>query len=365
MKDNGELFGADIEDIFASMEENLDDSSLKDDNDNKTSNTKDELNEEIETFINEDEETEVINNEGIKPSPEGNSSPSIALSLALALREKGVLSTIDEETFKGVKEVEEVVDLMVKDREASMKLNMNSSQKKYFDALTAGIPDPEIRQDLSAEEAYNSLTVEDLVESDQLQQNVYLNDLLSQGLSEEKAKKIVRNAIDTGTLLEDSTESLATLQEKSKVVLAEKVIRAKEAQAKSIEDSKNKVSKLKDDILKAEEIAGYRLNETLKDKIFETLTKVVEVDGRTPLNAISAERKKDPIEFEKRMALFFHLTNGFKDVTNLKQTAQTNGIKDLKAALEKNGLKTGQAHKAPLSTTTESFLKSLKEEQIK
>lgn len=363
MTDNGELFGADVEDIFASMEQEQEKSSLELEKvKEKTSDKNDELKTEIEDFIT-DEETADIDDKA--STPEGNSSPSIALSLALALREKGVLTTIEEETFKDVKEIEEVIDLLVKDRETSMKLDMNDSQKKYFDALKVGIPDPEIRQDLAAEEAYNSLTAEDLADNDTLQQNVYLNDLLSQGLSEEKAKKIVANAVSTGSLLEDSKESLITLQEKSKQTLIEKTTKAKEAQKVQAEEAKTKVSKLKDDILKADELAGYKLNETLKDKIFETLTKVVAMDGKTPLNAIAAARKENPIEFEKSMALFFHLTNGFKNVDNLISTSKTGAIKELKSQLEKNGLKEGKAHKAPLSTTTDNFLKSLKEEQIK
>jgi hypothetical protein len=366
MKDNGELFGEDVEDIFAAMDEleNKENSSLEDfSNKEKTSEKNDELNEEIEDFVNDDGEQEETDDN--TSSLEGNSSPTIALSLALALRDKGVMTSIDEETVKGVKEIDEVLDLLVKDRDNSMKLDMTESQKKYFEALKEGIPDAEIRQDLSAEEAYNSLTDADLEENDTLQQNVYLNDLLSQGLSEEKAKKIVANAVSTGTLLEDSKESLSSLQAKSKVILSDKITKAKEAQAAQITANKEKVSKLKDDILKAEELAGYKLTETLKDKIFETLTKVVEVDNKVPLNAIASERKKNPVEFEKRMALFFHLTDGFKDASVLVKKAQTDGVKTLKAQLEKNGLKEGVAHKAPISTSTQSLLKSLKEETIK
>lgn len=359
MKENEELEGEEI--LFPDLDEEQP-SSLNLESENKASEKNEELKKEIETFTLEESEDKGDDTEKTTLTPEGNSSsPTLVSSLALTLRDKGVLTTISEDTIKEFKEVEELIDALVKDREDSSKAELTEIQWKYLDALKTGIPEDEIKQDLVAEEAYNSLTEEDIIESPEMQERIVLNDLISQGVAPEKAKKIVVNASSTGTLLEDAKESLVSLQEKSKKVLVEKTQRAKEAQAKAIEENKNKVSKLKEDILKAEEIIpGYKMSDTEKNATFEILTKVVEMDGKTPLNKIAAARKKDPVAFDKKVALLFHLTKDFSTIEPILQKTKTSAITTLKEQIAQGGTLKGKAAKAPLTESMEDFYAELR-----
>src|SRR3990167_11544664 len=359
-----------LEDLFpASLDSLVDtkDSSLNLEN---TSDKKDELQEEVKDFL-EEETTETTETEGIKPSHERvSSSPSIVSPLALALREKGVLTTIDEAKLKDIKEVYELLDMLVEDRKNSMFKELNDPQKKYLDALLHGIPEEEIKQDLQAEEAYASLSPEDLEGTDEkvinIQKQIVFNELISKGFTQEKASKFVKNSESTGSLAEDAKESLITLQEQSKKTLNEKIAKAKLAESEEVESRKTQVAKLKQEILAAEEfIPGYKVSENIKNKVFETMTTVVQMDGKVPLNAIAVERKKDPVAFDKKLAFLFQITNSFTDFKPLQQATKTSAINTLKEQIAQGGNLNGKASKAPLSTNTEEFLSILRKEGMK
>lgn len=321
------------------------------------------LKNELEQVQLELEEGEIEDNN--TSSHEGNnSSPSVVSSLALALRAEGVLTTIDEEKLKEFKDAEELIAALVKDREESSKSEFTETQWKYIEALRNGVPEEDAKADLYAEEAYSSISKEDLESNAEMQKQVYFNDLVSNGIPKERADKIVTNAVNTGTLLEDSTEALSSLQTKSKAALSQKIEAAKVQKENSIKENAAKVSKLKDDFLKTEEFSGIPLNEAQRVKAFELMTKVVETDGKTPLNAIYADRKKDVEDFEKRQALAYMLTNGFKDFSLIKQKESNKAILDLKAKLA-GEQKSGGARKVPLASTTEDMLSFLRREGIK
>lgn len=366
MQDNGDegeelLFPDLTTDDNSSLDLELEDKA------NTSENTNNEgLKKEIEDFQLSLEDEEEEDNDGNTSSHEGNnSSPSVVSSLALALREKGVLTTIEEDSIKNFKDAEELIEALVKDRENSSKAEFTEAQWKYIEGLRHGIPEEELKSDLYAEDAYNSVSKEDLEANEEMQKQVYFNDLVSNGITKEKATKIVTNAVNTGTLLEDSVDALSSLQAKSKEVINNKIAKAKQEQESNVQKAKEKVSKLKEDFLKTEEFSGITLNEAQRTKAFELMTKVIETDGKNPLNTIYADRKKNLEDFEKRQAIVYMLTDGFKNLNLLAQKEKSKAVLDLKAKLEGENRKAGAARKVPLSTTTEDFLSFLRKEGVK
>lgn len=347
-----------------------DNSSLDLDTEKENKGSKDteneELNKEIEDFQLELEDGENEDNDDNTSSHEGNhSSPSVVSSLALALRDEGILTTFEEDAIKEFKTTEELISALVKDREESSKKEFTEEQWKYIEALKNGIPEEEIKADLYAEDAYKSISKEDLEVNEEMQKQLYFNDLVSNGITKEKANKIVTNAVNTGTLLEDSVDALSSLQTKSQAALNNKIIKAKQEQEEHAQKVKEKVSKIKDDFLKTEDFSGIKLNEAQRLKAFELMTKVVETSNKTPLNAIYADRKKDIEDFEKRQALVYMLTDGFKNLSKLAQKEKNKAVLDLKAKLEGEQKKSGITRKVPLSSTTENFLNFLRKEGVK
>ncbi len=305
------------------------------------------------------------NNTDDKPSLEGDSSLSLVSPLALSLREKGILQSLTEDQIKELKDVDQLLDAIVEDRNKHLKHNLNETQLKYLEALEKGIPEEEVKQDLTAEDAYNSLTDEDVAAEPKLQQQLVYNDLISKGIGKEKAVRAVNSFVKAGTLEEEAKDSLKSLQKNSKEALTLKIAQAKEKEAKEIESKQKEVADLKSSILTADEIIkGYKLNDTLKNKVFESMTKVVEVEGKRPLNVIEVERKKNPVEFDKKLHLLWHLTEGFSNFQNINDKQKTSAVNDLKTKLERGGT-LGKGAKVPLSSDTQEFLSALRSEGFK
>jgi hypothetical protein len=318
-----------------------------------------DLAKELEDFTTDTEDNEGKHIDGT-PSLEGDSSLSLVSPLALSLREKGILQSFTEDEIKEFKDVDQLLDAIVADRDKHLKHNLNETQLKYLEALEKGIPEDEIKQDLTAEDAYSSLTDEDVVAEPKLQQQLVYNDLISKGVDKDKAIRTVNSFAKAGTLEEEAKDSLKTLQKSSKEVLAQKILNAKEKESKDLELKQKEVADLKSSILSADEIIkGYKLNDTLKTKVFDSMTKVVEVEGKRPLNIIESERKKNPIEFDKKLHLTWHLTDGFTNFQNINDKQKTSAVNDLKSKLERGG-SLGKGAKVPISSDTQEFLSELR-----
>lgn len=79
------------------------------------------------------------------PSSESNDDSSSFSVFANLLQEEGVLS-LDDEELKNVKSSADLVELVKKQIEKSKFENLSESQKRYLDAVEAGIPQAEFEK---------------------------------------------------------------------------------------------------------------------------------------------------------------------------------------------------------------------------
>ena len=177
---------------------------------------------------------------------------------------------------------------------------------------------------------------------DKAKQIIY-EDYLNQGLSQEKATRLLNRLIDLGedAILEDASESLESLKEfktreieKETNSYKERLEVEKINQAKLDEQMKKTIYESKD------LISGLKPNKSLQDKVYKSINDIV---GKSPdgtfENKFMKERRENPLEFEIRMYHFYELTNGFKDLSKISTNAKSSAVKDLEQIARKTKLK--------------------------
>ncbi len=280
----------------------------------------------------EDEDT------GNAPEEDEESPSAESLrSYASALREQGVLPNFDPENDK-IETAEDLTSLVNKEIESSVEQYKNSVDdltRDLIEAAEQGVPLDEYKESISRQQNVMGIKDEDLENDTDLQKNIIKREFLERGFSEDKAEKHAERSFDTGDNEEDAKDALKTIketEEKKKEELKEKSKKDKERQEKEqkekIENIKNKIDNTK------EVIPGVKASNTLKDKAFKSMTTVVDKDENgNPMNAMMAERKKDPESFDTKLHLIYQLTDGFKDWSKVNKSAKTDATKELEETL--------------------------------
>jgi hypothetical protein len=341
-----DLFEIDM-DLLANLEDGADVGSLINEN-NKSQGKEpgdkevddDPLAIELADLENEELETDETENKTPEskgsPSSSQSASPPLLASLAQTLLEEGVLSSIDAEKVKEIKSAQDLIEVVKEQIRSSEFADLDENQKAYLEAIRAGVPPNIVEQHVNNTLIYNQITDEDIEGEPDLRAQLIKNEFLARGFSSEKADRLTKQSIDLGTDADDAKEALATLRAKDAADLKAKT----EAAAKSKKDAqdaeKTKLETLKTTIQTKEEIVkGIKVNDQVKTKVFETLTKVVDHDeaGR-PLNAVMKARKADPTDFDVKLAYIYHVTNGFTDFSKFGAVKETKAISTLEKHLQ-------------------------------
>ena len=276
-----------------------------------------------------DREEEDDNSEGDESADDN--SPNIYSSLSNVLYEQGLLPSLESsELLKDVTNIDDFTTIL----------------KKEID----------VQADLKAEERLANLDLEkiatsrravielDSIDEDYLKDNldvakdIIYRDYLNQGLSEDRAKKMLRKTIDLGedTIIEDALESKESLKVfESKQESIERDRYKQEVEHQKIEQEKIDNS-IKDYIFKSKEIVkGVPNTKALQDSVFKAMTEVV---SKNPItgdleNKLMKQRSENPIEFDTKMYYVFELTNGFTDLSKLTTTTTSKAVKTLEKQL--------------------------------
>lgn len=324
----------DLMSIFDSgMELNYDEALISDeDNDDQEENESDDQNENIKPVENEDSESvggeEDDNNEG--DDSDDDSSPNLYSSISNVLFEQGIIPSL--ESSENIKTAEDFVEVFKKE----IDVQANQRLEAYLDNL-----------DINAIASSRKAQIElDAIDEDYLKDNldvakdIIYRDYLNQGLSEDRAKKMLRKTIDLGedTIIEDAIESTASLKEYEKRVEEQEKVRYKEnLAAQAAEQEKINLS-IKNTIYNSKEIiSGIPNTKALQEKVFKSMTEVVAKDPSTGemQNKFMQTRSVNPIEFDTKMYYLFELTNGFQDLSGISKTVNSKAVKNLENVLRK------------------------------
>lgn len=376
--DNEDLFGIDLNDLASGVfSEESTDSGTKEGKENIQDSPEDleSIDEEfLANMVTEDEDQEDLEQleerekkDTKEKTPDSKGSPSSPLltSLAQTLLDEGVLAGLEPDKV-AVKDAKELVDLIrqqIKDNEFA---DLNDYQKQYLEAIRAGVPAEFAAQTTNNLMTYSSIEETDIEAEDEegasLRKQVLINEFLAKGFAQDKAQKLAQRSIDLGEDVEDAKQALQSLKELELKRLKNATSEATQTKEQLAKKAQEEKEALKTKVLETDEfVKGVKVNSTTKEKVYETLTKVVDYDkaGR-PLNAMMKDRSENSSDFDIRMAYWYHITNGFKSVNKVAAVKNTKAIDELEKKL-KSEVRDTTASGLNMTTKKASLLKALEE----
>lgn len=254
-------------------------------------------------------------------SSEGDSTPpnkSFYSSIAPALKEDGILQNLDEESLKKIVTPEDFAEAFEKE----IQSRLDEKQKRIDEALNAGIEPDEIKRYESTLQVVESITSDQLKdESDKgenLRRQLIYQDYINKGFSTERAKKQMEKSFSAGTDIEDATEALQGNKEFFSKGYEDLINEAKEYSKKEEEDKRLQSERIKKNILEGDVFKGMELDNSVKLKAFNAISKPVYKDNEgnwyTEIQKYEMDNKED---FLSKLGLIFAATNGFKDLSKL------------------------------------------------
>lgn len=291
----------------------------------------------IEGSVVDDESQEIVDDQ--EPSEEGGNSPDFYNSIAASLNSDGVLQ-LPEEDLKNIKSAEDLSSAFKKHIESQL----SEENKRVLEALDLGISKEEFSQVEKTLSWLGGVT-DDIVsaetdEANVIRQNLIYQDLLNSGVSEDKARKLVKHSLDEGT---DVEEALKALENNKKYYLGKRneIVEKKkqEIEANKEADVKRQ-EKIKNLFLEKEEpVKGIKLTKTQRENLYNQATKIVgkNKNGKF-VTALENYAENNPEDYQYNLNVLYYLTNGFKDLTTViskEVSAQTKSkLRDLEKALK-------------------------------
>lgn len=279
--------------------------------------------------------------------PDATGTPNLYSSLASALKQDGVFSTLDLEKTK-VEDVDGLIGAIKTEIQQNEYRDLSDDQKEYLEALRNGVPVQEYQEAKSIEAQINSVTDEHLVDNEELRQNIILQDFVNKGFSKERAETQTKLVFDSGNDLDIAKSALADIKSAATARIQQQLFDAQEAKKNQDAKIKAQRKKVKDGVYEATEIIkGMPINEDIKKAVYDSISKPVDqLENGTPLNKIMADRQKNPADFDIKLHYVYHITKGFTDFGKLTAEAKTNAVRDLDSLIKGNTFVPGAADSA-------------------
>lgn len=284
------------------------------------------------------------------PSSSSETNQSVLKNLATALYEEGVISELDEEKLNEASEseAEVLIDLIRQEigrNVENYKEGLPDKVKKIIDNYEEGVPLDVIIGLESANQRLDMITEDQLKDSEDLQKLIVTESLKRAGYSDAKIQKRIQQFEDLGQLEEEAIDSLTEAKEYYATALEAEKNRVKKEQKEAEERQKKTLQDLKKDIMATTEVVpGIKITNKEKEKIYESMTKVVDQDQYgNPMNEVMVTRAKNPMGFEKLLHYYYQLGlfniddegNIAPDLSKLKTSAKSSAIDELNKTLSK------------------------------
>src|SRR6218665_1374282 len=268
------------------------------------------------------------------------SSGDTFTSLASALVEAGVFSSLAEEDIKGITDVKTLIEAVGKQVKVSELSGLNDDQKQYLEAIKNGIPQADFSTRKANAAQYQKITDDQISSAPALAKELIKRNFIVKGFDEDKAEKYAALAVKSETAIDEAIEARDTL------IAHEEDILKKEIEAKKLEklakekEVTEKISALKSKVTETSEIIpGIKVNSSTKDKIFESMTTPTKMNGDIPLNEVM-EKYKDDADYKLRLHSLHVITKGFTDFSKFKTTTKSNAVLELEETLKTGSIRT-------------------------
>lgn len=292
-----------------------------------------------ESVGSEDEDEDIqgkgdTDNNGISSSPKNKNFYS---SITDALVVDGIFPDLDKETIQNVKTPEDFQKII----EEQINARFTEKEKRINDALNNNV-EPNIVQQYESTLDYldkindESLSAED-EEGENLRRQIIYNDYLNRGFSKSRAEKMVNDAINNGTDVDDAKDALQGIKDFYNNKYKEILDSAKENEKKLAEERTKQSENLKKSIMEDKNLYGdVDVDKATRTKIYDFITKPVHKDSNgNYMTALQKYQSENTIEAMKNFAICYTLTNGFKDWSKLGSKQARKEVKKGLANLEK------------------------------
>lgn len=329
------------------MFEQLDEGIIKEGNPNPEDNSeKNEPEEEIifsnllgEEELSKSEELNQKDNKAENADKDKNVGNSPLSSLANALVEEGVLTSLKEDELKTLKSAEDFKELFEKEINA----RLDEKTKRVEEALSVGIQPDEIKKNEQVVTYLNNLT-EDIINKEsevatQLRTNLIVQDYMNKGFSQERAIKEANKSISAGTDIEDAVEALESNKEYFNKQYSDLINNAKKAEDEVKQKFIKRDTDVKENILNNEKVfEDMNINQDLRKKALDNIQKPVYTDEHgNKFSAIQKYERENPVDFLSKVALLYTITDGFTNIEkiagNVKSKVKSKAFKELEESL--------------------------------
>lgn len=361
------LFLEDAEETKAPSEEPKE---TKDTNESKDTDSSTEVDPE-DLFEEDTQETpeSVGNDEDEKKQQEGpdsdkqDKSPDTNFysSIASALKEEGALPDLDDAEIEATVEPEDFVALIKRQVQAQL----DETTKRVSDALNNGV-EPSVINSYEKTLSYLNGITEDLIkeeseEGENIRKRLIQQDFMNRGYTPERAVKLTDKFFQSG---DDIEEALAALTSNKEYYQNQyDTVLANAQKEKQAEDAalKKQGEALKKSIMDNETVLGsIQIDKKTRQKVYDNAMRPVykDADGNY-LTALQKYKSENENDFIRYMSLFYTLTNGFTDMSNIIKPQAKKEMKSKLRELENtlNGntkLKGGNMKMVGLDTQSQS-----------
>lgn len=271
---------------------------------------------------------------GISSSPKNKNFYS---SITDALVVDGIFPDLDKETIQNVKTPEDFQKII----EEQINARFTEKEKRINEALNNKVEPSVVQQYESTIDYLNninddSLSAED-EEGENLRRQLIYNDYLNRGFSKTRAEKMVNDAIENGTDIDDAKDALQGVKDFYTNKYKEILDSAKENKEKLAEERTKQSENLKKSIMEDKNLYGdVDVDKATRTKIYDFITKPVHKDSNgNYMTALQKYQSENTIEAMKNFAICYTLTNGFKDWSKLGSKQAKKEVKKGLANLEK------------------------------
>ena len=286
-------------------------------------------------------------NNGISSSPKNKNFYS---SITDALVVDGIFPDLDKETIQNVKTPEDFQKII----EEQINARFTEKEKRINEALNNKVEPSIIQQYESTIDYLDKINDESLSaeneEGENLRRQIIYNDYLNRGFSKSRAEKMVNDAINNGTDIDDAKDALQGIKDFYNNKYKEILDSAKENEKKLAEERTKQSENLKKSIMEDKNLYGdVDVDKTTRTKIYDFITKPVYKDSNgNYMTALQKYQSDNTIEAMKNFAICYTLTNGFKDWSKLGSKQAKREVKKGLANLEKVINSTSRNHDGSL-----------------
>lgn len=348
--------------LFDNNEDNDDDEPEEtDDNTNDDNNNQDDSDDEDETSLNSvldklgkidhakkeskskkdndnDDDTDDTDDSDDDDTDASDKS-KFYKSIAKALKDDGVVD-VDDETLDNIKDSNDFVNNII-----NKKINdgIDDVTKRVYDALTAGVQVPVIKQyenTINILKTIENADIEDEGEGgEDVRKKLIFQQYINRGFNDEKAKKEVEKAFNAGTDIDDAKDALSDNLEFFQNQYNDLIEQSRKDNENRMTQKRQELDTLKKSVMSdSDEWKDFNVNDTLKQKIYDNITRPAYKgqNGET-YTEIQKYERENRIGFLKNVSMCYTLTNGFTDFSGLSKAKVrkevSKGMRELESAL--------------------------------